>query len=164
MISKILVALLLTLAATASLTPYAPEIVHSSKDLQAISCLTENVFHEARGEGAAGQIAVALVTLNRTVADGFPDDVCQVVHEKRNGMCQFSWTCQSAKIIKTDYALKRKSREVAEYVYLNYSMMVDITNNSLFFHSTAIQPGWQNLKKTVKYGRHQFYTIKGKDV
>lgn len=48
----------------------------------AIRCLAANVYHEARGEPRAGQVAVAEVTMNRVVSSRFPDDVCAEVHQE----------------------------------------------------------------------------------
>src|SRR5262245_27411723 len=51
-------------------------------------CMVQNVPHEARGEDALGQAAVAHVTLNRVKSPLYPDSVCGVVWQKG----QFSWT------------------------------------------------------------------------
>ena len=48
-----------------------------------LKCLAENVYYEARGESAAGQQAIAEVTLNRVASGQFPDTICAVVHEQR---------------------------------------------------------------------------------
>ena len=64
-------------------------------------CLTENIYFEARGQGQAGWLAVAQVTLNRVEDRRFPNTVCEVVKQGltyasgqpiRN-KCQFSWYC-----------------------------------------------------------------------
>lgn len=52
----------------------------------ALLCLALNVYHEARGEPFAGQVAVAQVTMRRA---RFRDErVCEVVVAPK----QFSWT------------------------------------------------------------------------
>jgi len=63
---------------------------HASMDLSEdeLGCLVENVYHEARGEGALGQAAVAYVTLNRVRSPDYPDTICGVVWQPG----QFSWT------------------------------------------------------------------------
>ena len=64
-------------------------------------CLAENVYFEARGQGQAGWVAVAQVTLNRVQDTRFPNTICEVVkqgltyesgHPIKN-KCQFSWYC-----------------------------------------------------------------------
>jgi spore germination cell wall hydrolase CwlJ-like protein len=52
-----------------------------------LGCLVANIYHEARGEVALGQAAVAHVTLNRVRSPAYPDSVCGVVWQSG----QFSW-------------------------------------------------------------------------
>ena len=49
--------------------------------------LALNIYHEARGEGVMGKIAVAVVTLNRVGNDDFPDTIKEVITQHK----QFSW-------------------------------------------------------------------------
>ena len=44
-------------------------------------CLAENVYFEARGQGQAGWVAVAQVTLNRVQDKRFPNTICEVVKQ-----------------------------------------------------------------------------------
>ena len=89
-----------------------PEVVF---DIEEARCLAENIYHEARGQGTAGWLAVAAVTLNRVTDERFPDTICGVVFQaetreswKTKGKdvpdieriyypvrhrCQFSWYC-----------------------------------------------------------------------
>jgi spore germination cell wall hydrolase CwlJ-like protein len=53
-----------------------------------LGCLVANIYHEARGEDALGQAAVAHVTLNRVRSPSYSDTVCGVVWQPG----QFSWT------------------------------------------------------------------------
>lgn len=128
-----------------------------------IDCLAENIYHEARGEPSEGQVAVALVTLNRVNDRRFPDNICGVVKEKTRNkdrtVCQFSWYCMTV-------TLNRESESYAEsvrnaiYVYLNYNHMEDITKGSLFYHADYVDKrliGVRNLVETAKIGRHIFY-------
>ena len=83
-------------------------------DKQAV-CLANNMYHEARSQGLAGQLAVSLVVLNRVKDKRYPNTICEVVHQgpvreswKTKGKdvadsernyypirhrCQFSWYC-----------------------------------------------------------------------
>ena len=61
-----------------------------------IECLTSNVYHEARGESIAGQLAVALVTNNRKNDIRFPNTYCDVVKE---GPVRESWKTRKLKDI-----------------------------------------------------------------
>ena len=60
--------------------------------VEGLFCLALAVYFEARGEPAAGQLAVAHVVQNRVLDNRFPDNFCEVVTEARSvGLhrCQF---------------------------------------------------------------------------
>jgi spore germination cell wall hydrolase CwlJ-like protein len=123
-----------------------------------VDCLTENIYFEARGEPEEGKTAVALVTLNRTQHERFPDDICSVVKQKVKTTCQFSWYCQGKKYI-SDRAAYEDARRVALVVYANYENLKDSTQGALYYHADYVNPRW-NLQKTVVIGRHIFYKEK----
>jgi spore germination cell wall hydrolase CwlJ-like protein len=120
-------------------------------DLKQIQCLADNIYHEANGEPEEGKLAVALVTMNRTITKGFPDTVCGVVYERG----QFTWASRK---VRTNRETDRYKAiySIAETTYINYRTMVDITKRSLYFHAVHVNPGW-NLKRTIQLGRHVFY-------
>ena len=125
-----------------------------------VDCLAENIYHEARAEGEKGQTAVALVTMNRVNDERFPKKVCEVVKQKTNGTCQFSWFCMKVALNKRseDY---QEALKTALYVYANYDLIEDFTKGSLYYHADYVRPGWK-LLKTVVIGRHIFYREGGK--
>ena len=41
-----------------------------------VSCLALNMYHEARNQSFAGQLAVANVTMNSVNDERFPDTIC----------------------------------------------------------------------------------------
>ena len=57
-----------------------------------ITCLAMNMYHEARGQGTAGQLAVTAVVLNRVNDKRFPNTICEVVHQ---GPIRESWKTKS---------------------------------------------------------------------
>ncbi|HUJ02058.1 MAG TPA: cell wall hydrolase, partial [Rhizomicrobium sp.] len=63
-------------------------------------CLAQVMYYEARGEGLAGEKAVAEVVLRRTHNGNYARTVCGVVHEGvREGHktgCQFSFACDGS--------------------------------------------------------------------
>jgi len=89
-----------------------------------IDCLAENIYYEAGNQDRNGQLAVALVTMNR-VKHGFSNSICSVVKQKTAKVCQFSWKCERHS--KPDPKRYDQVREVALYTYLNYGMIKDIT-------------------------------------
>jgi len=131
---------------------------------QQIDCLARNIYFESGAEPYEGQIAVAMVTMNRSLSKYFPKTICEVVQQKRNSVCQFSWWCNNAlrhKALnnKYDEELFLRVREVAILVYFNYDTLFDITHGSLFFHADYVNPNWKNLQRTAQIGRHIFYKL-----
>lgn len=130
-----------------------------------VDCLARNIYYEARNQSRDGQIAVALVTLNRVENKRFPNSICDVVYQKSiskiNGklVCQFSWVCQSG-LPKMKQAIYNRIKEVAIYAYKNNKSITDITNGSINYHADYVNPDWSNLKKTVTIGNHIFYKPK----
>jgi N-acetylmuramoyl-L-alanine amidase len=129
----------------------------------ALVCLALNIYHEARGEPLAGRSAVTEVVLNRASSAKFPDTICEVVKEGyyyqgspvRN-KCQFSWWCDG----KSDQP--KDKIQWAEAVNLARTMLnkshVDITEGSLYYHSTKVDPYWsKHYSRTVKINNHIFY-------
>lgn len=130
-----------------------------------IECLTDNVYHEAKGESFNGKVAVAFVTINRTKSSAFPNTICEVVKQKNDKVCQFSWYCQGVKkvhsykniLTKQSDSVYNESKKVAEYVYYNYKHINDPTKGAMFYHANYVKPNWKNVKKTAVIGRHIFY-------
>lgn len=130
-----------------------------------VDCLAENIYFESRGEPKLGQVAVAFVTLNRAYSDLFPGEICQVVKQKENRVCQFSWYCEEkpkamsvSKVLTQSYnPLYNDVRDLAVYVYVNYEKLEDPTKGALFFHANYVNPGWKGLEKTATIGNHIFY-------
>jgi spore germination cell wall hydrolase CwlJ-like protein len=117
-----------------------------------LKCLAKNIYHESRGEGLKGQVAVALVTLNRTKHDDFPDTVCGVVYEKG----QFSWTSEKLKI--TDREAWQDSIQLAKGILYNGLGSHLLPNfKALYFHSSKVKPRWKHKSRPQKIGNHVFY-------
>jgi spore germination cell wall hydrolase CwlJ-like protein len=119
-----------------------------------LTCLTKNIYHEARGEAEAGQYAVANVTLNRLKSGKWGNDICQVVYAKK----QFSWTNQT-KPAKPDPEAWATSHKVAVNA-LNGTRIRGL-DASLFYHADYIKsPGWvDNRHYVTQIGQHKFYNL-----
>jgi N-acetylmuramoyl-L-alanine amidase len=126
-----------------------------------LTCLALNVYHEARGEPAAGQYAVAAVTLNRVASSRYPNTICEVVYQqkwdrlRRRYVGAFSWT-----EFDTKPSLKEKAWQqawqVAEAMYTQDQLPE--LDGALFYHARSIKPSWARHKKPVAHiGRHIFY-------
>ena len=81
------------------------EEVEVVDDIQ-LTWLAKNVYFEARNQGVAGQLAVAMVTLNRVSDKRYPNTIREVVTQGLTraswlsgeqvpikNKCQFSWYC-----------------------------------------------------------------------
>lgn len=111
-----------------------------------LSCLAKNIYHEARGEPYAGQLAVAYTTLNRVEHKAFSNTICAVVFEKG----QFSWTSNKQKLKQP---IPKKYYELARLAVLQKDR---VKFKALYFHATTIKPGWK-YKRLTKIGNHIFY-------
>ncbi|HZG45959.1 MAG TPA: cell wall hydrolase [Allosphingosinicella sp.] len=125
---------------------------------QAIQCLTEAIYYEARSEADEGQRAVAQVVLNRVRHPFYPNSVCGVVYQgshRRTG-CQFTFTCDgSIRPYVEPGAWARASQIAAEA--LNGSVYRPV-GLSLNYHTTAIRPYWApSLIRQAVIGAHIFY-------
>lgn len=121
-----------------------------------VNCLAENILFEAGHEGKDGQIAVAMVTLNRVVSGNYADDICGVVKQKTAGTCQFSWVCQNVDMSRVRSQLYKDVQQLATYVIMNYGEIEDETKGATYYHANYVSPGW-NLPRTTQIGQHIFY-------
>ncbi|MFD1481338.1 cell wall hydrolase [Paracoccus nototheniae] len=121
---------------------------YSQADLQ---CLTEALYHEARGEGQRGQAAVAEVILNRVDSGVFPETVCGVINQPS----QFSYTIGGAKPVRNKAAFLR-ARDIAEDALQGAPRA--LTGGATYFHTPAVRPAWsRRFQRTVQIGQHIFY-------
>jgi N-acetylmuramoyl-L-alanine amidase len=143
----------------------APPKKLTKVEKQQVECLAQNVYYEAGYEPTKGQIAVAMVTLNRVNSGHFPKSICGTMTQKIEDTCQFSWYCDDYKRVKAEsYRYTRhekevfdRSRAVALYTYMNYKTLKDVTKGALFFHTKDIKPEWKNVRVTTVIGNHIFY-------
>ena len=139
-------------------------------------CLAENIYHEARGEGLQGQLAVASVTINRVKHSQYPDSICEVVRQttitrtSKKIICAFSWYCANNGEAK-EIPLRNKDGTINEKVAEQFKQiseisikilagkMKDNTNGATHFHNPEqSQPAWANeMTLTKKLGNHHFY-------
>ena len=127
-----------------------------------LDCLALNIYHEARGEPRDGQIAVAMVVVNRAKDSRFPNSVCDVVKQggEERG-CQFSWWCDGRSDKPTNRAAWAESRPLAEAVLAGD--IQDPTGGALWYHADHVRPAWRMpIVQGPKIGRHVFYASKPK--
>ena len=168
--ASILATLVLSVSLSVSNIYYLPTNIKFS-DLttpvkKQIECLAENIYFEAGHEPDAGKVAVAMVTLNRVATGNYANTICDVVYQRTRSLdnkivCQFSWTCQEKEMANRltirSSSLYNNIRDLSVRVYMNYNSMEDVTKKATYYHADYVNPGW-NLPKSVKIGRHIFYT------
>lgn len=116
-------------------------------------CLSEAIYHEARGESFDGQLYVGFVIRNRVESKYFPNDFCDVIKEP----WQFSYNHVLGSFEMTDLESKKMVEEVARII-LSLDK-VPISKHVLYYHTTDIKPKW-DYDKIEEYkivGNHIFY-------
>jgi spore germination cell wall hydrolase CwlJ-like protein len=123
---------------------------------QDINCLIEAVYFESRSESFAGQLAVAWVIKNRVEDSRWPNNYCEVVHQK----WQFSYYWDGKPENYSDKAAKNSARHTAELVYSG--VMLDFTEGAKYYHTTSVRPtwDWSKLEMVMLVDNHIFYRDK----
>ena len=123
-------------------------------------CLAEVMYYEARGEGIAGEEAIAEVVFHRMHRRGYPTSVCGVVYQ---GMadapaCQFSFVCNGEMRRPKTAGDWARARLLAAKILSGYTILGNITGGATSFHAVDVEPGWAgSLERTVQIGNHIFY-------
>lgn len=148
-------------------------------------CLSRNIYHEAANEPVEGQVAVAIVTLNRANDPFYPSNVCDVVYQrgsysakktievkigkgkkqrteerqitKKWTVCQFSWTCERVKPPReTDPRYVKIKEIVDEFSAGGYAEYREKYAKSYHYHAYYVNPRWK-LNRLHRVGAHIFY-------
>ncbi|MDH5649246.1 MAG: cell wall hydrolase [Gammaproteobacteria bacterium] len=134
--------------------------LEEKRDIRNLMCLALNVYHEARGEPQAGQVAVAKVTINRVQSKHYPNTICEVVYQsnwdriRKRYVSAFSWT--ELPYSKPTGEAWQQAWGIAKTVYENPNDYEP--KSALFYHAKSIKPKWAKYKKPVaRIGEHIFY-------
>lgn len=132
--------------------------------------LALNVYWEARNQSRVGQLAVALVTMNRVKDSRWPNTITGVVWQDTDplniGGEQFSWTSkyadrQDALNDVLDPEAFKEALSVALEVLSNHHLLGwDFTLGANLYHADYVQPYWRHhprVYQTAKIGKHLFY-------
>ena len=135
-------------------------------------CLALNMYHEARGQGIAGELAVTAVVLNRVNDKRYPDTICEVVEEGPTraswkdpkvrypikNRCQFSWFCDGKSDTPRNKKIYNRMYGLADAILTNDLPFIDITGGATHYHADYVSPAWAKTKtKTVEIQDHIFY-------
>ena len=115
-------------------------------------CLALNIYFEARSEGTAGKLAVGLVTMNRVVANRWPNTICEVVWQP----AQFSWTHDGLSDTPTNYGAWIDAKYAADV-----ALQLHKARNANHYHNNTVFPKWAlkdfNQDYTGFIENHLFY-------
>ena len=123
-------------------------------------CLAEVMYYEARGEGVAGEEAIAEVVFHRMHHRGYPGSICGVVYQGLADApaCQFSFACNGEMRrpkVAADWA---RAKLLAAKILSGYTILGNITGGATSFHAVDVDPEWAgSLERTVQIGNHIFY-------
>ena len=141
-------------------------------------CLAKNIYFEAGVESTAGKLAVANVTINRTLNVNYPNTICGVVQEGIHyynvnkdkhfpvrDRCQFSWYCDGLLDEPREGRSWESAQELAKRVLVNHydKALIDITDGATHYHANWMEkyPKWSHHKKVMaSIDRHIFYKNK----
>jgi len=127
---------------------------------EALFCLAQNVYFEARSQPLIEQVAVAQVVLNRVSSSAYPDTVCSVVYENhypnRLHMCQFSFMCDGVKETVKDAEAWLKANQIASLVLS--PDFPDLVDGATHYHADYVRPSWAATQiQVAQIGSHIFY-------
>lgn len=139
-------------------------MVGHTKDKKQILCIAKNIYFESRSEDQLGRTAVAMVTLNRAKRSQIPP--CDVVHQKNDRGCQFSWVCQ----LKTPKDLEIRDmnawKESLVIAYLSFKDALDDFSNGAthYYNPNVVKPDWERSMEPINnaymkngiLGNHRF--------
>jgi hypothetical protein len=136
------------------------EVANAERD-----CLAQAIYHEARGESAAGQLAVANVIVNRARSNKYPSSLCGVIYQGANQgryKCQFTFACDGRGDAPGERQAWARSMALAKDVYAEYATGEEIgaiPDTALFYHTTNVRPSWSyTFSRVAEVGAHIFYS------
>lgn len=120
---------------------------------QNLKCLTDAIYHEARGEPLHCQEKVAMVIFKRTYSKNFPNSICSVVYQKG----QFSWVGKGYSI--REKAAYSRAKQTADKMYANYQLGTFRNSGSpALYFTTGIR--FKNTRVVERCGSHIFMAAK----
>ena len=127
------------------------------------NCLTTAVYFEARSESMVGQLAVAMVILNRVKASNSPSSICGVVYKGASHLnaCQFSFACDGKPDIMDDARAWMAAYAVTALALANdrNHRPIEILATATNYHADYVDPSWsKSLHRLTQLGRHIFYS------
>ena len=128
-------------------------------------CLTQAIYHEARGESYDGQMAVANIIINRAMSKKYPSTICGVIFQnadKGRYRCQFTFACDGRSDAGTERRAWARSEEIAVAAFAEFQRGQRpgvLPSTALFYHTRAVSPSWSHtFTRVAAIGSHLFYS------
>ena len=142
-----------------------------TQDATEKECLAKNIYFEAKNQPLIGQLAVAIVVMNRVKDKRFPNTICEVVQQGPTlawtenfpvkNRCQFSWYCDGRSDKPKHKKKWESSLKIASLILAykdNASNIVFLLDGATHYHADYVFPAWRTSKqKIVQIGDHIFY-------
>ena len=136
-------------------------VLEQTYSINEYNCVVQALYHEARGEGKEGVLAVASVIQNRVLSGVYPDEHCQVIHQPK----QFSYVHELRnKGQGLDVNPKPTEQEIYEFIQVVAKDMVQFEFNTtlpkdvLWYAHKRVNNFWTRKKEVVvRIGNHVFY-------
>lgn len=122
-------------------------------------CLSQALYYEARGEGRAGEKAVAEVVFHRLNAGHHGHSLCAVIYEGAGHPgCQFSFACNGALNRPQEPVAWRESERLAAEILTGAVVLRNATGGATHYHAVSVNPDWAaGMRQTIQIGNHLFY-------
>lgn len=121
-------------------------------DYREVRCMSTAMYNEAGTESLLGKAAVGRVIQNR-IQHRFGDSVCEIVYDKTNSVCQFSWVCFKTQP-KINQATMADCRQLASQI-LTQNQFNSLVPDALYFHSRSVH-AWKKLDLVKVIENHIF--------
>jgi len=139
----------------------SPDEARAQTQAREHECLAQVMYYEARGEGEAGEKAVAEVVLERKRSRYYPRTICGVVQEGAElpgKHCQFSFACDGSLNRAKDRAAWNRAQALAGEILDGGVKLRGDTLHAIAYHSADVNPRWADtMLKTTQIGNHIFY-------
>ena len=124
-------------------------------------CLAEVMYYEARGEGEAGEIAVADVIMNRLSDGDHGHTICNVVYEGAGQtFCQFTFACDGS-LDRPKLPDPWRAAQVLALRLLAGEVPAEReAQGATYYHSTFVSPSWDSkMVRVGQVGSHVFFRL-----
>ena len=117
-------------------------------------CMAKNIYFEARNESMKGQMAIALVTLQRVKDPRYPNTVCGVVYDNK----QFSWYSDGLSDRIRNFDSWENIALIASAMLDSDTAIYDFTYGSTHYHADYVSPYWSEFMiLRARIDTHIFY-------